>query len=76
VVSTVNVVTHEHIGGIRNLTAFVKQLQQVVELTMDVTANCNWGRNWLNIALFNQDFLNLFAKNSEIAFGKHFALFF
>jgi hypothetical protein len=76
VISTVNVVTHEHIGGIRNLTAFVKQLQQIVELTMDVPTNCNWGRNWLDIALFNQDFLNLLAKNSEIAFGKYFALFF
>jgi len=42
---------------------------------MDVTANRNWGRDWLDIALLNQDFLYLLAKNSEVAFSEHLALF-
>ena len=75
-VSTVHIVTHEHIRGVWNLTAFVEQLEQVIELTMDVTTNGYWGGDWLNIALLNQDFLDLLAKNPEVALSKHLAFFF
>jgi hypothetical protein len=38
-VTTVNKISHEYISSVRNFTTLVKQLQQVVELAMDVTAN-------------------------------------
>ena len=53
VVAAIDEVTHEDVAGIRNLTTFFEKLEEVVELTMDVTADGNGSADWLDIALFN-----------------------
>jgi hypothetical protein len=57
---TVNVVTHEQIIGIGQAPSNLEQLNQVMKLawkvrrtfvTVDISANCNWSSNRLNIGL-------------------------
>jgi len=39
-----------------------EELFQIMELTMDITANSNWGTHLLNIWFLNQNFLCLTIK--------------
>ena len=43
VVAAVHVVPHEEIVGVGTPPAHPEELQQVVELTMNVTTHCHWG---------------------------------
>jgi len=51
VVTSVNVISHEEVVGVGGLAANLKQLAQVVELTMDVTANRDGGAHLLHVGL-------------------------
>ena len=53
VVATVNVVTHEEVVRVGGLTSNLKKFTQVVELTMDITADCHWCTHLLHIRLIN-----------------------
>lgn len=64
VVATIDEVTHENVAGVRDLTTFFEKFEQVVELAVDVTANRDWRAHWLNIALFDQDLLNLLTEDA------------
>ena len=59
VVASVDVVTHEQVVGVRGLSSNLEELAQIVELTMDVTADGHWGTDLLHVRLVNQDFLCL-----------------
>ena len=37
---------------------------------MDISADSNWGLDWLDVTLLNEDLLNLFAQNSELSLWK------
>ena len=39
-----------------------------MELTMDVTADGDWGSDWLDVALLNEDLLDLLAEDSKFPF--------
>ena len=39
-----------------------------MELTMDVSTDCDWSFDRLHIALLYEDLLHLFTKNSEVSF--------
>ena len=41
VVATIHEVTHEQVVGVGALASYLEKLHQVIELTMDVTANLN-----------------------------------
>jgi hypothetical protein len=73
VVAAVHEVTHKDVASVRDLAAFVEQLEQIVELSVDIAANCDWGAYWLHIALFDQDFFNLFAEHAQVAFWENSA---
>jgi len=45
VVASVDVVAHEEVVVIWQLSADLEELFKIVELTMDVTANGDWGAN-------------------------------
>lgn len=75
VVATINKVAHKDIARIGNLSSFFEELEQVVELTMDVTANSDWGAHWLNVTLFDQYLLYFFAENTKITFGQNSSVF-
>ena len=59
IVATVNKISHENVAGLRDLTSLVEQLQEVIVLTMNVTANCDGCSDWLHVVLFDQDFFDL-----------------
>ena len=49
VVAAIDVVAHEQVVGVRGLSTNLEQLTQVMELTMDVTANCHRSAYLLNV---------------------------
>jgi hypothetical protein len=38
-----------------------------MELTVNITADCDWSTDWLDVAFLNQDFLDFFTEDSEIS---------
>ena len=62
VVASVDVVTHEQVVVVRDLPTNFEKFFQIVELAVDVTANCDWSSHWLHIALFVQDVFSFLAK--------------
>ena len=68
VVASIDEVTHEDVAGIRNLATFFKKLEEVVELTMNITADSYGRTNWLYVALINQNFFDLLAEDSKVTF--------
>lgn len=75
VVTSIDEISHENVACVGDLTSLIEKLQQVMELTMDITTNSNRGTHWLNIALFNKDLFNLLAEDSEISFRKDATVF-
>ena len=59
VVATIDVVTHEEIVGVGGLPSNLEQLTQVVELSVDVTADGYWGAHLLHVRLVYQNFFCL-----------------
>ena len=49
VVASIDVVTHEQVVGVRGLPSNFEELAQIVELTVDVTADGHWGANLLHV---------------------------
>ena len=64
VISAVNIVAHENVAGVRDLAASIEELQQVVELTMDVTADGHGSSDGLSVALFDEDLFDLLAEDA------------
>lgn len=43
IVASVDEISHEDVRGLRDVSSLVEQLEKVVELSMDVSANCDRG---------------------------------
>lgn len=69
-VATINVIAHEEVVGIGIGSSDLEQLHQVVELTVDVTANCHRALHRLHVALVLQDFPGLLAQPSHFVLGQ------
>ena len=41
-----------------------------MELTVDITADGDWGLNWLNVALLNEQLLYLLTEDSKFSLWK------
>ena len=74
VVATIDVITHEEVVGIWRLAANSKELFQIMELAMNVTADCDRGSNSLDVGLIDQDLLSLLAQGPDGFFRKRLAL--
>ena len=59
VVATINVVAHEEVVRVGWLTSDLEKLAQVVELTVDITADGDGSAHLLHVRLVNQDFFSL-----------------
>ena len=59
VVATIDVVTHEEVVSVRGLSSDLEQLAQVVELSVDVTADGHGGAHLLHVRLVYQNFFCL-----------------
>ena len=59
VVATVNIIAHEQVVGVGRLSANLEQLSEVVELSMDVSADGDWSTDLLDVRFVNKDFFSL-----------------
>jgi len=50
IIASVHVVAEEDILYIRYLASLFEEFQQIVELTVNVTANCDWCAQMLEVA--------------------------
>jgi hypothetical protein len=48
-------ITHENIISFRTIPPHLEQLHQIIELSMDISANCDRCFDILNIAFLEQD---------------------
>ena len=69
VVATIDEVTHEDVAGVGNLATLLKQLKKIVELAVDITADSDGSAHRLNIALLDQDLLDLLTEDAEVTLG-------
>jgi hypothetical protein len=67
-VSSINKITNENIASLLDLSSFIsliitcfEQLQHIIKLAMNITADCNWTGHWLHIGLFKEDLFGLLA---------------
>ena len=74
VVASINVISHEEIVVVWELSSNFEKFFKIIELSMDITADGDWGPHWLNIALVNQDFLGLLAESLDVVFWEGLAL--
>lgn len=65
--ASVDEVAHEDVSGVWNFAALVEQLEQVVELTMNVSANGDWCFDRLHIALLNEDLFDFLTKDAKFS---------
>jgi len=63
VVASVNVVAHEKVVGVWGPASDSEELHQIVELPVDVSADCHRTPHLLHIALLRQDLLRLVAES-------------
>jgi len=66
VVTTIDVVAHEQVVGIRWLSTNLEQFSEIMELPMDVSTNCDGCTDLLDIRLVNKDFFRLFAEKFDL----------
>ena len=65
VVSSIDIVTHEQVVGLWRASSNLEKFSQVMELSVDVSTDCDWSLNWLHIWLVNQDFSGLFTNKAN-----------
>ena len=59
VVAAIDVISHEEVVCVWRFATNSEEFHQVVELTVDVSANSHWRANGLNVALLRDYFLSL-----------------
>ena len=75
VVSTIDVITHKQVIGIRAVATDLEQLDQIVELPMDVSTNCDWASHRLYILLTRYDFFTFLTQLLDLYLCQWFTLF-
>jgi len=68
VIAAIDEITHEDVAGVGDLTALFEKLEEVMELTVDITADGDRGADGLHIAFLDQDLLDFLAKDAEVSF--------
>lgn len=59
VVASVNIVSHEEVVSVWRLPSDLKQLHEVMKLTVDISTDCHRTSHLLHIGLLCQDLLGL-----------------
>lgn len=67
VVASVDVVTHEKVVGVWGLPTNFEKLLQVMELTVNVTADSHWRADIRHVGFINEDFLSLNSTVTQVA---------
>ena len=71
VVAAIDEITHEDVAGVGDLTALFEKLEEVMELTVDITADGDWGAHGLHIGFFDQDLLDFLTEDAEVSFRQN-----
>lgn len=72
VMAPIHIVAHEQIIRVRHMPPNLKQLHQIMELAVDVSAYYNWCANRHHICFFDQYFLGLIAQDLDLEFRQGF----
>jgi hypothetical protein len=67
--AAVDEIAHEEVICVRYVAAHAEELHQVMELTVNVTADGDWGVDGDHIAFFDEQFSCFVAKLSHLGFG-------
>ena len=59
IVTTVDIIAHEQIVCVRRLSTNFEEFSEVMELTMDISADCDGSTHLLDVRLINKDFFRL-----------------
>ena len=59
IVASIDVIAHEEIVRLWDLSSDSEQLHQIVELTMDVTTDCHWHWNSSYVCLLTENLFSL-----------------
>lgn len=65
--ASIDEVTHENVASVWNLSSLVEELQKVMELAVDISANGDWSFDWLDVAFLDEDLFDLLAEDSELS---------
>ena len=66
IVAAIDIVTHEEVVRIRRLSANLEELKQIMELTVNITANSHGSANLLHVGLVYQNFFSLQAPKRRL----------
>lgn len=73
VVSSIDVVAHEKVVVVGELASNFEKFLKVVELTVDISADGDWGANWLHIAFIDKKLLSFFAESLDAVLWQRLA---
>lgn len=65
--ASIDKITHENVAGVWDLTTLVEELEEIVELAVNISADSDWSFNWLDVAFLNKDFLDFLAEDSKFS---------
>jgi len=66
VVASVDIVTHEEVVLVGQVTSNAEELNQVMELTVDITANGDWCSHFLDIRLVDKNLFGLITVTKKL----------
>jgi len=73
-VTSINKVSNKNIIFIWNVTTFAEEFENVPELTVNITANVDWGFDWLNVRFLDKELFDFEKELTDLIFGEGFAL--
>lgn len=59
IISSINIITHEQIVWVRACSTDAKQFGKIIELSVNITTDCDWCIYWLHIRFLLQNFFCL-----------------
>ena len=74
VISSVNIISHEKVIGLRGLPADAEKFFQVMELPVNISADGDWSANNRHVRLLNQNLLCPLAELLDVALTQRLAL--
>jgi len=63
--ASIDVVSHEQVVGVRQLSPEPEKLPQIMELPMDISANRDGSSNWLDVRFLDKNFFSFSAKGTD-----------
>lgn len=62
--TTIDEISHKDVARVWDVSSLVEKLEKIMELPVDISANCNWCTDGLNIAFFDKEVLYFLTENA------------